>query len=347
MVSAEKIIDSVVEITRHGEEYVLSESLAAALYRLLEVEVVLLVEIVPVETNDGQANRTSIVAATGSETFTSTENVTHIPASTQDLFTPLFEKCLEEGQQQAVACSTHSAYVLPIASDKNISYLLGVKHTTLSATDCRVVDGMARVFGNYLHVLSDGKRDTLTGLLNRRAFLEKVNRTVLFGRSKILIGETDRRQEPADQRYWLAIFDIDHFKRVNDTYGHVYGDEVLILLATQMRECFRAGDLLFRYGGEEFIVVIGSTVKENAENAFERFRLQISKKHFGKIEQITVSIGLVEVCPESDLTTVVGQADQALYYAKEHGRNQLAVYADLVAGEDIVPPEVQEDIEIF
>lgn len=203
------------------------------------------------------------------------------------------------------------------------------------------------VWHGYLHVLSDGKRDTLTGLLNRRAFLEKVNRTVLFGRSKILIGETDRRQEPADQRYWLAIFDIDHFKRVNDTYGHVYGDEVLILLATQMRECFRAGDLPFRYGGEEFIVVIGSTVKENAENAFERFRLQISKKHFGKIEQITVSIGLVEVCPESDLTTVVGQADQALYYAKEHGRNQLAVYADLVAGGDIVPPEVQEDIEIF
>lgn len=347
MVVLENIIDSVVQITRHKEEYVLAESLVTTINQLLAVDVILLLEILFVETDDGVETRSSIVAAGGSEAIYNDDNVATIRSTARDVFNPLVEKCLDQQDKQVIENSAYSAYVLPVLNGAKIGYLLCVKHKTLSDTDICIIEGMTQVFANYLQILSEGKHDTLTGLLNRRVFLEKVNRIIQFSHSDASIEENDRRQLHTGEKYWLGIFDIDHFKRVNDTYGHLYGDEVLIMVGALMRECFRAGDLLFRYGGEEFIAVIGPTQQAAAIMVFERFRLQISQKHFGQIDQVTLSIGLVEIHADDNPTTVVGHADQALYYAKEHGRNQLAVYSELVDAGKIVQPEAKSDIEMF
>src|SRR3546814_19890916 len=85
------------------------------------------------------------------------------------------------------------------------------------------------------------------------------------------------------ERYWLAVADIDHFKRINDTLGHLYGDEVLLLLAQVMKRSFRHDDLLFRFGGEEFVIVISAPDRGSANIAFDKFRRNVETFTFPQV----------------------------------------------------------------
>jgi diguanylate cyclase (GGDEF)-like protein len=134
---------------------------------------------------------------------------------------------------------------------------------------------------------------------------------------------------PRSPSHWLSMIDIDHFKLVNDTFGHLYGDEVLLFIAGIMKRCFRSGDALFRFGGEEFVVIIADASRDQACVAFERFRTMVENYDFPQVGRVTVSFGAVEAHPGIDPTTLLGRADQALYFAKEHGRNRVVFWEDL------------------
>lgn len=150
--------------------------------------------------------------------------------------------------------------------------------------------------------------------------------------------------EPVQQ--WLAVVDIDHFKQVNDRFGHLYGDEVLILIANILRSSFRSHDRIFRFGGEEFVVLLRSTTLSTAHKVFNRFRLAVQEYHFPQVGQVTVSLGFVSTTRGSPVE-ILGQADQALYYAKEHGRNQVCFYDDLVASGQLATKVANDDVELF
>ncbi|MDD2758921.1 MAG: GGDEF domain-containing protein, partial [Methylomonas sp.] len=156
-----------------------------------------------------------------------------------------------------------------------------------------------------------------------------------FDKRLLQICEHYMRQPVQDVRFskssWFAILDIDHFKRVNDTFGHLYGDEVLLLFSQMMEKHFRYNDFLFRFGGEEFVVILNLADQASAESVFERFRQRIAEHEFPTVGQVTVSIGVTHVDSAIMPSILLDRADKALYHAKASGRNQVIVYEKTAA----------------
>jgi len=161
--------------------------------------------------------------------------------------------------------------------------------------------------------------DPLTQLFNRRRFFE--------------LGE---QEFDRSQRYGrplsVIILDIDHFKRVNDTYGHYVGDQVLQQLAEICSRNIRAIDILARYGGEEFVIVTPETAADEAAVTCERLRTEVAREAFpttrGPIP-ITISLGVVDLShPCRSLEELLDRSDQALYHSKENGRNRTSIWEE-------------------
>ncbi len=156
-------------------------------------------------------------------------------------------------------------------------------------------------------------RDELTGLYNRRHVLE-------------LLDHEKNRTSRGGGIFCLAILDIDHFKNVNDTHGHLVGDEVLKAVAVKIKATMRNTEYCARYGGEEFLIVLTQTNIEGALIGVERVRKNIEKLPFpdvGSDFKITVSIGISEYKMREEIDVVIARADKALYLAKEGGRNRV------------------------
>jgi diguanylate cyclase (GGDEF)-like protein len=214
--------------------------------------------------------------------------------------------------------------------------------------DLWFISGLMKIYQNFLAILNESERDKLTGLLNRKRFDDKLDQLLLASRAQAeqrLAG--DKRRSVQEEVNWLAILDIDHFKRINDTFGHLYGDEVLLLLSQLMRKAFRCTDMLFRFGGEEFVVVLPGLKLEDVWIVLERFRKTVEMYHFPQVGQVTVSIGFVELGTHAVPATVVGHADQALYYAKRNGRNRICSYEALLEAGEIGASVAAGDVELF
>lgn len=165
--------------------------------------------------------------------------------------------------------------------------------------------------------------DYLTGINNRRSFIEQAER--------ILQRVQTRRGDLC-----LLMLDLDHFKRVNDEYGHEAGDQVLQQCAAEVTECTRPMDLFGRYGGEEFLVLLPDTTLAEARDIAERIRLTVKRMRVdyqGQLISVTVSAGITEWQPGSSLDGLVTQADQAMYAAKKAGRDCCSVYQPASVGQ--------------
>jgi len=160
--------------------------------------------------------------------------------------------------------------------------------------------------------------DSLTGLYNRRAILRRLDEE---------IKHANRYREELS----LSMVDIDHFKKVNDQYGHLTGDDVLEKLATLLRQNIRGPDSVGRYGGEEFIIILSKADLSAALVVAERIRKAIEmaemKDSEGSVFGITVSLGLSSYRPGEDKYSLISRADDALYKAKENGRNRVETVA--------------------
>lgn len=152
--------------------------------------------------------------------------------------------------------------------------------------------------------------DALTGVANRRA-MDHVLEQVIHER-----GESQRNLA-------LLMLDVDHFKRINDTYGHAHGDEVLVNLAREASAHLRSSDLLGRWGGEEFMILSLDQSGTQALQMAERLRSELEKIAFPHVGTVTVSIGVTSYLPGEDLSAFIKRADKALYAAKAHGRNRV------------------------
>ncbi len=155
--------------------------------------------------------------------------------------------------------------------------------------------------------------DVLTDLPNRRGF------NILAGQA---LQEAKRSQSPLH----ALLIDLDHFKQLNDTYGHLAGDEVLRAFARQLRSNLRKADIVCRWGGEEFILLLKDTDSSTAQQLAEKIRAQTEHNHYpfaGVNLHISTSMGLTELRADDSLDSLLGRADKALYRAKASGRNRL------------------------
>jgi diguanylate cyclase (GGDEF)-like protein len=227
--------------------------------------------------------------------------------------------------------------LLPIRPDKSIHSFLGVpvvfreqvtglialynfSARSFTGDDARV----AELFASQVAIALDNSQrikqmekqavtDQLTGLYNRRAFA---------GMAAKEVGRARRYQRPLA----LILFDIDHFKGVNDTYGHLFGDHVLRVLTERVTKTTRGTDIVCRYGGEEFIVLMPEAGRDEALAMAERLREEISRMTVvteGGTLSLTISLGIASLDPagEDDLESLISRADRAMYQAKAAGRN--------------------------
>lgn len=158
-------------------------------------------------------------------------------------------------------------------------------------------------------------RDPLTDTGNRVAMDQTLQREIDMSR---------RHLQPLS----LLMLDIDHFKRINDTHGHSAGDEVLRAVAASIKGQLRNVDMVFRYGGEEFLILLSNTGREAAAMVGERLRFATQAKEYladGKSIELTVSLGCSTLLPGESAESLLRRADSALYVAKREGRNRLAM----------------------
>ncbi len=155
--------------------------------------------------------------------------------------------------------------------------------------------------------------DTLTGCYNRKMFNDMLKSEV-------------KKAARHDKKFTLVLLDIDNFKSVNDTYGHMIGDEVLKELAVIAKETIRESDIFARWGGEEFSVLLPETELEGGAVLAEKIRANVKAHRFGKAGNLTCSFGVAQYSPDDPRDTLISNADWALYHAKNHGKNQVAVF---------------------
>lgn len=225
----------------------------------------------------------------------------------------------------------------------------------LTLDDLATIDRVLRVYRNMHNMFMYSERDALTGLFNRKSFEDTFYKSLRdnpnMQQAKHLphvdTVEVERRASEPTEHFWLAMVDVDHFKQVNDKFGHHIGDEVLILVARIMKNTFRGYDRVYRFGGEEFVVLMRSAWHDSALTTLERFRKNMEEYSFPQVGQITVSVGMNIINGGDPPNVVCDKADQAVYYAKHHGRNQVRSYTDLVEN-GLIETEVQDGgIELF
>jgi len=218
---------------------------------------------------------------------------------------------------------------------KGEQFLVINLHEKIGKVQSYILSGILSIYNNFISLLQESQTDELTGLANRKTFDTAISK--VFDNLPQEYDEVDNERRALDKKlihnkenYWLSIIDIDDFKRVNDEFGHLYGDEILIHLAQIIRSSFRQNDLQFRFGGEEFVVLLNADDKEKCIQILERFRRKVEEYSFPSVDKITVSIGAVEFIRGTFHVTLIDYADQALYRSKKQGKNQITFFEDMV-----------------
>lgn len=171
-----------------------------------------------------------------------------------------------------------------------------------------------------IHILAT--TDSLTGIANRREF-------------SLILGNEVSRARRYGMPLSLVMYDLDHFKQVNDTWGHDVGDAVLQGVTRLVRQNIRTVDIPARWGGEEFMVLMPQSGLSAAASAAEKLRQAISLHRFDKVDSMTASFGVTEFVPRDDFNSLLKRVDDALYRAKERGRNRVETLIADIAGMEV------------
>ncbi|TCS37393.1 diguanylate cyclase (GGDEF)-like protein [Paucimonas lemoignei] len=346
--SMENLLKHLVEITGHRDHNLLDISVISALSDLVGASQARVLEIFRVR--DELFVRPRVWLKEGKAV--SVDDLADGEQNGEPLADfPALVNCIEKHLDSVEEDTPNGDYALwvPVWLNDKVSTCLHIVNTapyTHSTKD--VMAGILNVYRNFQSLLDYSERDSLTGLLNRKTFDEKFSKMTAYiaPPDSNSANDGERRNSDEAREHWMAMVDIDHFKRINDTFGHLYGDEVLILVANLLRASFRAQDRIFRFGGEEFMILLRSATLDDARRIFERFRASVAQFNFPQVGQVTVSLGFVKISAQTPVV-LLGHADQALYYAKTHGRNQVCQYEELVANGLLHSGVSNDSVEFF
>jgi two-component system cell cycle response regulator len=242
-----------------------------------------------------------------------------------------------------VRSGAHVEVIFPLLASRMARNFLQIAiPRELSRMDMHMVEGVLQIYRNFVGLMQNAQTDQLTGLANRKTFDECVARVhELIPDESVIV--TNERRGSKSGSYWLIMVDIDHFKSVNDRFGHLYGDEVLVILAQLMQASFREHDLIFRFGGEEFVLIVQCADIESCMATLERFRLGVAGRSIPQVGRITISMGVTKMERKTFPATMLDYADQALYHSKRNGRNRVTFFEDLVSQGGAKMEEIKTD----
>ncbi len=349
----DSLLKHMVDMTGHRDHTMLDISVISAVQELAGASCARVLSIVTVRSQQYVRARVTVAAGQPAR-MEESYDAAHPGEPLAAL--PALAACLARREASAEALSDDGRRTLwlPIwIGDKADTCLEIVHPTPYSSDTIHVIAGIVSVYRNFQNLLDYSERDSLTGLLNRKTFDDQLAKMLHASAEPgvelepPLPGQPERRHPDPAQKQWLAVVDVDHFKLVNDKFGHLYGDEVLILIANLMQSSFRTQDRVFRFGGEEFVVLLRSTDLEDARKIIDRFRTNVAAHVFPQVGTVTVSVGFVSISPYESPVIILGHADQALYYAKSHGRNQACHYDELVSGGQLQANASNDTAEFF
>ncbi len=320
-----RIVDSLAEITRYQDRELLERSLVTTLSELFSDAEFRLYRVLM---TDGVLELALLAYASGGAIVSEAcPRQRHLPTV---LFEAISDAIVNKDViEQRIDETALINIIYPVYNQRDEIYSVLLHATTQPSFETqRLTYGLLRIYSNYLALLEDSRRDKLTNLFNRETLDTEITKRIISF-TQHMHSQEHRRDD--DGYYWLCLLDVDHFKKINDTWGHLYGDEVLILLARLLEAIFRKDDPVFRYGGEEFVVIFRTFRLEDAAAVVERARYSIENYEFPGVGRVTVSIGVVQIFNQDSANTAIDQADKSLYYAKTHGRNCSYFYADLLA----------------
>jgi diguanylate cyclase (GGDEF)-like protein len=338
-----KLLDHVKTITLHRDTALLDRSVITSLMELMKLERVKLVELCRL---DGELLFTPAAWSEEGETFGADDLPPDIEAMPIAAYPGARDAIAKHDHFEQAEPNHYRCWIPVYAGETPVACFELENSRPLTEHQIDLAAGIIGLYRNYRSLLEDSQQDTLTGLSNRKTFDRSL--------AHFLTSASDAAETPGSERrhgnssdHWLAVIDIDHFKRVNDRFGHLYGDEVLILVANRMRGSFRQNDKLFRFGGEEFVVLLRNVDACGAKATLERFRATIANEQFSQVGQVTVSIGFTRVRAADTPSAVLGNADEALYFAKGNGRNQVWRYEDLVESGKLQRKTLHTEAEFF
>lgn len=336
------LLESAIHITKERDKRSLGNALVETIADYLDFHSVSLFNVPPME-NAEHLELASFVSL--DETQSRNYQRPDIEAPYDDLI----RKAIDRRDVVSETIDDISRTIFPIVVYDKVVSLLVINHHSQQKPNRKLIQGFLRIYGNFIAILNDNERDTLTGLLNRKTFDTLIGELLnnLPENEEPLKDSSERRETAADTFHWLGLLDIDHFKSINDNFGHLYGDEVLMMFANIISNSFRKHDLIFRYGGEEFVVALTKASEKNAIMVFERFRHKLEAFEFPQVGKVTVSIGIAKILPNTHPSLIMEQADKALYHSKNNGRNQLSNYHHLLQTGKISERTVDSHIELF
>lgn len=330
-----EIFESIIEITRQKDTDSLEYSLAATLAELIDIQEVALINIpfkgLPTYLTSELCLKITLAGA--KKNYKWNNQVTQLELNAT------IETVVAHHQPLGVIVDGIRIFYFPIVINDELHSILQIKSLVDILDSSELINGFIRIYQNYQVILTENERDKLTGLLNRKTFENKLNR---------LIKPKDiNDSHTLHSSCWLVMIDIDHFKSVNDNFGHISGDEILLNLAQMMKDYFVGSNLLFRFGGEEFVIILEAMPLEVATATLEHFRKLISEFNFPFAGNVTISMGFSKFRADDFPPSILDQADKALYYAKQHGRNCLYNYEKLIEKGKLTAPEDNSSVELF
>jgi diguanylate cyclase (GGDEF)-like protein len=248
-------------------------------------------------------------------------------------FSDLSPELLSDTGHDYVVNSQGYFYAIPLiqdGSDRRLTYVHKISHQQLNSSAAKnaatfwvilLLFYLLIVIALGRHVTAQTSQrlmmiDPLTGILNRRGFENQI---------RPLLDKVTMHKK----KYAILLADIDHFKRINDEFGHDIGDETLTLVARELESSLRGDCELARWGGEEFIIFVPNVDKQLVEKIAERLRSAVCSNRLSTVDRyLTISIGASMALSADDLQSCIKQADQALYDAKELGRNRVVMAAE-------------------
>lgn len=350
-----QLLRYLCDITAQRDRALLEKQVVQAMYDLVNVRKVSVYRLYQIQDK----------SITGITTWADTKGIHHIdddlcwpkgsaPLAEHPLLLKSYQNSLE------ITEPTRRGQLLtaiPIQRGEHLFGFVEILHIQpLQTQQIETLRGLTTIYSNCIALLDYSEIDSLTGLLNRKTFDEKLIKILSQLNTQGDAARHDHNGVPSrrtghnggGKQHWLAVIDIDFFKRVNDSFGHLMGDEILLLIATLMKRTFRGEDKLFRFGGEEFVVVLKPVKQEDALRVFERFRQTIADYKFPQVGQVTISIGFTFITAQDSPSQVIDAADEALYYAKAHGRNQVQNYEQLIESGGLQQKDEKSgDVELF